>query len=188
MKIVRKLLGGLLPGSIFIDMNKTCKTCLLIKPLSDFYKQTIRGGYGVRGSCKTCDNAKKSLYRKQLGEILLQRKKDEYLRNRQSRLDNKRKYRQNNKGKINALVAARKKIIRQRTPKWLTEDDKWMIKEAYELSALRTKLFGFQWHVDHIIPLQGDLVTGLHVLTNLRVIPGVENIRKKNKVTDHGWA
>ena len=163
-------------------MKKSCKTCLFEKPISEFYKQSTRGAYGVRGSCKLCDNAKKKQYRTILGEDLLERKKFEYQRNRQVRLNQKRIYRQENKGKINALVAARKKIIKQRTPKWLTEDDKWLIKEAYELAALRTKIFGFSWHVDHVIPLQGKQVFGLHVPQNLRVIPGIENIKKRNKV------
>ena len=56
----------------------------------------------------------------------------------------------------------------------------WLIKEVYELAQLRTKLFGFSWHVDHIIPLKGKLVSGLHVIENLQVIPGIENIIKKN--------
>jgi len=163
-------------------MEKVCKTCLIEKPVSEFYKQSTRGGHGVRGSCKLCDNVQKKEYRDLLGKKLLERKKSEYQRNRQSRLSQKRIYRQENKGKINALVAARKKVIKQRTPKWLTEDDKWIIQEAYELAALRSKLFGFSWHVDHVIPLQGKQVSGLHVPNNLQVIPGVENIRKKNKV------
>ena len=169
-------------------MNKICKTCLVEKPVSEFYKQSTRGGYGVRGSCKICDNSKKKQYRTLLGEKLLERKKAEYQRNKQARLKQKKIYRQENRGKINALVAARKKVIRQRTPKWITDDGKWIIKEAYELAALRTKIFGFSWHVDHVIPLQGKNVSGLHVPENLMVIPGIENIKKKNKVINHGWA
>jgi hypothetical protein len=53
-----------------------------------------------------------------------------------------------------------------------------MMEQAYELAALRTRMFGFAWHVDHIIPLQGKIVSGLHTPYNLRVIPGVENVRK----------
>ena len=68
----------------------------------------------------------------------------------------------------------------QRTPKWLTEDDHWMIEQTYKFAALRTKMFGFAWHVDHIVPLQGKLVSGLHVPWNLQVIPAAENISKNN--------
>jgi len=69
-----------------------------------------------------------------------------------------------------------------RYPKWLTADDRWMIEQTYELAALRTKMFGFSWHVDHIVPLQGKTVSGLHVPTNLQVIPAIDNIQKGNRV------
>ena len=162
--------------------SKLCSTCQVEKPVSEFYKQTTRGAYGVRGSCKACDNLKKKSYRANLGDTLKLRKKQEYSRNRESRLAQKKEYRQNNKGKINALVAARKKVIKQRTPKWVTKEELWLIKEAYELAALRTKMFGFSWHVDHVLPLQGETVSGLHVPTNLQVIPWLDNVQKKNKV------
>ena len=90
-------------------------------------------------------------------------------------------WKKNNMAKVVANTTQRKKYIKQRTPKWLSEDDKWMINEAYELSLLRKKMFGFDWHVDHIIPLRGKYVTGLHVPTNLQVIPGRENEIKSNK-------
>jgi hypothetical protein len=168
--------------------TKICKTCQTLKPISEFYKQAARGGYGVRGSCKVCDNQKKKEYRQTLGDNLLERKRQEYERNKEVRLANKKQYRQNNKGKINALVAARKKVIKQRTPKWLTETDKQMIVDIYNLAALKTKIFGFSWHVDHVIPLQGKTVSGLHVPNNLQVIDGIENIKKKNKVLENVWA
>ena len=86
-----------------------------------------------------------------------------------------------NKPKKAALQAKRKAAQLQRTPKWLTDTDLWIIEEAYHLAQLRTNLFNFPWHVDHIIPLQGKNVSGLHVPSNLRVIPGSENVKKSNK-------
>ena len=75
-----------------------------------------------------------------------------------------------------ANVAKRAK----RVPQWLTSDDKWMMRQAYNLAKLRTQQFGFVWEVDHIIPLRGELVSGLHVPTNLQVIPKSENRSKRN--------
>ena len=68
-----------------------------------------------------------------------------------------------------------------RTPKWLTADDFFMIEEAYHLAKLRTELTGISWHVDHILPLQGRKVSGLHVPANLQVIPAKINLHKSNK-------
>lgn len=95
----------------------------------------------------------------------------------------KKRYKMSDKGRTNSLMhdAKRRCAELKRTPVWLTETDRWMIEQAYELSALRTKLFGFSWHVDHVIPLQGKYVSGLHVPTNLQVIPATENLRKANK-------
>ena len=83
-------------------------------------------------------------------------------------------------GKVNAKETSRKTAKLQRTPEWLTPDDHWMIEQAYDLAAFRTAMFGFAWHVDHIIPLQGKNVSGLHVPSNLQVIPALVNIAKNN--------
>jgi hypothetical protein len=131
--------------------------------------------------CMECDRLGKKLLRETKTEEVRARKRQSYADHRQKALDQKRTYRQNNKGKIIALATQRKQRVRQRTPKWLVKDDFWLIKETYELAALRTKMFGVSWHVDHVIPLQGKTVTGLHVPTNLQVILGKENISKKNK-------
>ena len=160
---------------------KTCNTCQKIKLLIEFYKQTTRGINGVRGTCKECDNVKKKVYRANNRENLLATKKADYLVNQKRYLANKRKYRQTNKGKINALVAARKKIIKQRTPVWLTDFDILKTKCIYSVAAMLTRENKEPWHVDHIIPLQGKIVSGLHTPANLQWIRGVDNITKKNK-------
>jgi len=85
-----------------------------------------------------------------------------------------------NPHKVCAMASKRRASIRKQTPSWLTTDDLWMIEEAYDLAQRRTKLFGFQWHVDHIIPLHGKNVSGFHVPTNLQVIPAIVNQRKSS--------
>ena len=92
--------------------------------------------------------------------------------------------RQRNKDRISANKAKYRADKRNRTPKWVDADHLWMIKEVYDLAIKRTKLHGFEWHVDHIIPLNGKIVSGLHVIENLQVIPGIENVSKGNKYGD----
>jgi len=100
--------------------------------------------------------------------------------NKEKVVVSKRKYAINNKGIINAAVAKREAAKKQRTPKWLSSIDLWMIQEIYTLASLRSKCTGISWHVDHIIPLQGENVSGLHIPANLQVIPAIENIKKSN--------
>jgi hypothetical protein len=93
-----------------------------------------------------------------------------------------KQYNQTNKTKILAHVRKRQAAKLQRTPKWLSDNDLWMIEEAYDLAALRTKLFNFPWEVDHVLPLQGKEVSGLHTPYNLRVIPRFQNRSKANRM------
>jgi hypothetical protein len=85
-----------------------------------------------------------------------------------------------NPAKVNARTARRYACKTQATPKWLGVDDHWMIEQAYELATLRTKMFGVPWEVDHIVPLRGKKVMGLHVPWNLQVVAQMENRRKSN--------
>ena len=94
----------------------------------------------------------------------------------------KRAYKAKYPAKRQADVAKRRSAKLTRTPRWLTADDFWMLEEAYSLAQLRSYLFGFSWHVDHVYPLQGRVVSGLHTPYNVQVIPGVENIRKANRM------
>lgn len=91
-----------------------------------------------------------------------------------------RKAKAKNPAAVLANTVKRRLAKMHRTPNWLTLDEHWMIERAYELAALRTKLFGFAWHVDHVIPLQGKLVSGFHTPYNLQVIPGADNVQKSN--------
>lgn len=72
----------------------------------------------------------------------------------------------------------RKIILARNSPIW---SDNAAINEIYKVAARMTKETGIPHHVDHIVPLQGKLVSGLHVAHNLRVITAKENLSKGNK-------
>lgn len=101
--------------------------------------------------------------------------------NRTQIRQNAKKWREENKGKKNTDTAKRRAAKLQRIPKWLTKEEKGRISCYYQLAAMRTRESGFDWHVDHIVPLRGDSVSGLHVPWNLRVIPAQENMSKGNR-------
>jgi hypothetical protein len=86
----------------------------------------------------------------------------------------------NNKDKRASYEGKRRAAQLQRTPNWLTESELRMIEAKYSLAAMLTRETGILYHVDHIIPLQGKKVSGLHVFSNLRVIPATDNVKKSN--------
>jgi hypothetical protein len=82
--------------------------------------------------------------------------------------------------KCAAYVRNRQAAKLQRTPPWLTINDLQRIEDFYLEAIRRTQETGTRWHVDHIIPLRGKKVSGLHVPENLQVIPAKDNQRKTN--------
>jgi len=105
--------------------------------------------------------------------------KSYYVNNKESLTIKKNKYMQNNRGKLNALNTRRRISAKQRCPKWANNDK---IK-TYYLAAQVMNFFNpfANHHVDHIIPLNGKVVSGLHVENNIQILTAHENNVKSNK-------
>lgn len=88
-----------------------------------------------------------------------------------------------NPGKVNARNSKYIYTKRKATPSWLTKEQLRDIEEFYilaqELAWLNQD--GKPFHVDHIIPLQGRDICGLHVPWNLQLLPENVNCSKGNK-------
>jgi hypothetical protein len=171
---------------------RICKVCSLEQPLDNY---TVTKGYHIY-TCKKCMqirnkawaqqnkekmNAYVKAYKERNREILAERAKTYVQQNPEKRKATMQSYRQKNKSAEAENVRRRQAKLLQRTPKWITVDDIWMMREAYALAQLRTQMFGFAWHVDHILPLRGKTVSGLHVPQNIQVISGAENLAKANR-------
>jgi 5-methylcytosine-specific restriction endonuclease McrA len=85
---------------------------------------------------------------------------------------------------VRADTKSRRRKHRLATPKWLSRKQKSEIRQIYQIAITMSKTTGEQYVVDHIVPLRSELVCGLHVPWNLRVILQQENLLKSNKLID----
>ena len=104
-----------------------------------------------------------------------------YKRNTARMLDTMAKWAKNNRAKKNTSGSNYRAAKLHRTPNWLTEADFKKIEEFYQLARDLTDIVGLPYEVDHIVPLQGENVSGLHCPSNLQVIPASENRSKGNR-------
>ena len=96
----------------------------------------------------------------------------------------RRAHKQANPDTYKALVSLRRRRFRQATPKWLSAEQKLEIRLKYRLAIELSRRTGVRHAVDHVVPLQGENVCGLHVPWNLEVITQDENLKKSNKLVD----
>jgi len=97
------------------------------------------------------------------------------VKNKSKVLQSQQNYRKNNLGKMASNEAKHRARRYFATPKWLDEFEELWLVELYDLANKR----GLE--VDHIIPLQGKVVCGLHVPWNLQLLSKTENCKKSNR-------
>ncbi len=145
----------------------------------------------ARNPGKTAKRSKR--YREENLEKFRQVQHEYYLRNKDKRIAalkawaiaNPERYAAKKKAWYDANQALRnsysarwREQARIATPTWA---DLVAIFMIYEEAIRITEETGVPHHVDHYYPLRGKTVSGLHVETNLRIIPATENVRKRNR-------
>jgi hypothetical protein len=173
---------------------KSCSHCDQVKPFEAFYaSSTHKSGYA--SWCKVCESERSKAKNQCNRETRLVKakewrdaNKDKQVaaikawreRNPERTATMYRDWAERNRDKVNAKWMKRESAKKHRTPSWLTDDELWMIEQVYDIAATRTSMLGIEFHVDHIIPLQGKTVSGLHVPWNLQVLPAKLNRQKSN--------
>ena len=92
--------------------------------------------------------------------------------------DAKLRWEKKNPERTRWYVAARRARKRRASPPWLIDEDHNQMRSIY-IQAVERGLT-----VDHIIPLRGVTVCGLHVPWNLQLLTKTENCRKNNRLSD----
>lgn len=134
------------------------------------------------GVCEVClknSQDSKEYYSNNADKFYLYSKKYKE-KNKEKIKEYQHKYKKENREKLNSLEVKRSCSKINRTPSWLNKNDFIEIERIYKEARVKSKINKKQYHVDHIIPLNGKTVSGLHVPSNLQVILASQNLIKSN--------
>lgn len=146
------------------------------------YHQCKAKGDGLSPKCKGCVKAYNAMYYTINAEEVKKTTNAYHHANKVVSNNRSRKWTQDNLARHNQHSAKRRASKLQRTPSWLSETHRRHIGFFYQAAKTITEETGVSFVVDHIVPLQGAIVSGLHVPWNLQVITSSENASKSNKV------
>jgi hypothetical protein len=183
-------------------LNCFCKTCDLLKRKqyresnSELEKERKRDYYHqnaekIKNKVKLyyANNSEKvkeyqKVYNEMNAQKVSERHKEYYDKNKLKLRRDGKDYYNKNVAKFIANVAKRNAAKLKATPSWLTQEQLDEIADFYTIARMFKMYTGEDYHVDHVVPLQGKKVCGLHVPWNLQVLHGKDNLRKSNKLQE----
>lgn len=171
--------------------TKLCPKCGTPKPTTEFGTDNSRKDK-LHPYCKECRFISKKTFRQNNAEKIRESKRTYYQENKETIKEKVRQYTSEHKEakkerdkiyqrkNISTYVAnnaKRKSSKLQATPKWCETEQ---IKSIYAQCKQLSEQTGIEHHVDHIVPLQSDIVCGLHCLANLQILTSFDNLSKGN--------
>lgn len=193
------------PLDCFVKRNDTksgytgqCKVCLNSKKLAWKHSKpdhSEKEKEYYRKNAEKKKHASREWYHANSDKLKTYMKK-RYEANREKAITARKQYYENNKETIAVKVrqyylktkaarvecAARHRANKRKaTPSWLSSQHKSDIAELFTICEMFRLYTGLDYHVDHIVPLKGKNVCGLHVPWNLQVLEASKNRQKSNK-------
>jgi 5-methylcytosine-specific restriction endonuclease McrA len=194
MQIAKSRKEAVAGGLLYYEREKPCKqghapiylvsgSCLACSRKRDLeiYHSLDSDGKKLRANYaknRVAIRSRQSLYYRTKGKSEAFRRAAEWVqRHPVKRKAARDRYKQNNPAMYRSLDAARRARQANAMPAWA---DKEAILRVYEEARRLTLETKITHHVDHIVPLFGKNVCGLHVAWNLQVLTASENYRKSN--------
>jgi len=174
------------------DLFKVCNKCCREQPTSEYHKKLN----SLSAVCKSCKSLYNKKYRENNAEklnsylkgwqiankdLLKEKRKVWNDENRELVRQRNREFRQRHPHKATERNVRLKQSRRQSVPPWLSKPQKIEIQNFYWLAKDLSLLVGEKYEVDHIVPIKGKDVCGLHVPWNLQVLPKDINLKKSNE-------
>lgn len=166
--------------------DKTCSKCFIAKPHTEFCADKQKRD-GLSPQCRQCRNSKYKDYYRDNKVSVDKKNLERYYSNHAESKKKCLEYYYSNKGVFFKNCAKRRAAKASSTPKWVDKKHEDRIKSIYSACIKISEKTKIPHHVDHIIPLQGVSVCGLHVWWNLRIIPAKDNLSKGNRVWPNMW-
>ena len=159
---------------------KTCTKCNEEKPLEGFSK-FARAKDGLMSQCKACDAARNKAYRAANPDKVKASDKARYEANREKNHAKSKAWYEDHPYEGQASAAKSRARRYNALPSWYSQTHHDQIIGILEERDRITQATGIQHEVDHILPMQGDTVSGFHIPENLQIITKTENRSKGNK-------
>jgi len=182
-------------------VEKQCSSCGVKKPRNEYHRSSLNKD-GLKGECKSCRSKKEEIrysckyeYAEEkwcgkCGEVKHRNAFHNYTRSRdgltrtckECRAIAGKEYYNKNRKRYIAAARLRRICTEEAMPTWLTKKHHEQIQQIYDHARECSLLTGDEYVVDHVIPIKGRSVCGLHVPWNLQVLPSDVNDSKGNRI------